>query len=809
MRAYSPPVTRQRARAIILGEAAQKDQRGKHEQEQRGQAQAQTQRAQGNRGTARSRRDHPQQRGSPEERRLSDHHRGDGAEKEIKGGGSGAGGYLTRSREAVTRPKPAATLGNSVSRWRRGGGRKNPGVGEQGGKSGAGGGSRSKVAVAVAASGPGQHAGEESTRGGGAGADAGVAPSSAAVSSSPLVGDAAASKGEATAPAPAAVPSVACSQPLEEVNPSILNAKGFLPGGGSGSGSVSYASGSGKEEGRTLPPPATTAAAASSSSDTPPPQREEPDGGNGDDGGLSVTGGSDSLQAAAEGNMTSGEGAEPAGAAGASEVPDPSSVMSDGQAGGGAVGVDGGSGDGAGALPTPPPARGGSAADPSSGAGWAVIDCGGGAGASSASSAAAAPATGGIMAESPAREVKPPAAGGWVGGALEGPGSRLKGKSVEAKGSTGVSPMQKRNRRELKLSEEETAMAGAPQGPVYQVAVLETGEFEPSPNADEEMRAVLAASGGGGDWADLYSAVDSARRLCIFHSEVVVHGGETTGEAHGEGDGEVSSNLAGVVGLLTLAVGNLRSSMVRNALLGVGDIFSFLKHDVGRVDIHPMVAGTLQRLAGDKRFICQTAAQAMEAAARNGPSLSVLHAILPSLDDRNAEVAAKSAFYSEQCLATLGVGSKAGVGLPEGMEFDRLVPGMSRALNGKVAEGRASSRRALLRSRKAMGLGAFEAAVAAALEKSEASALLAALATPNRTGGASRGGLGGREPILHGRGGAARGAGVGAGAGGRRGARPSIREQMMAARRKKEEEAGARAGEREGGGAGDGFVVVT
>lgn len=36
---------------------------------------------------------------------------------------------------------------------------------------------------------------------------------------------------------------------------------------------------------------------------------------------------------------------------------------------------------------------------------------------------------------------------------------------------------------------------------------------------------------------------------------------------------------------------------------------SFLKHDVGRVDIRPMVAGTLQRLAGDKRFICQTAAQ--------------------------------------------------------------------------------------------------------------------------------------------------------------------------------------------------------
>ena len=70
-------------------------------------------------------------------------------------------------------------------------------------------------------------------------------------------------------------------------------------------------------------------------------------------------------------------------------------------------------------------------------------------------------------------------------------------------------------------------------------------------------QAVLAAAGGGGDWADLYSAVDSARRLCIFHSGVLVREG----------------NLEGAVGLMVTAVGNLRSSMVRNALLGVGDMF--------------------------------------------------------------------------------------------------------------------------------------------------------------------------------------------------------------------------------------------
>lgn len=38
---------------------------------------------------------------------------------------------------------------------------------------------------------------------------------------------------------------------------------------------------------------------------------------------------------------------------------------------------------------------------------------------------------------------------------------------------------------------------------------------------------------------------------------------------------------------------------------------SFLGHDMARVDLRPMVTGTLQRLASDKRFICQTAAQVL------------------------------------------------------------------------------------------------------------------------------------------------------------------------------------------------------
>lgn len=104
MRAYSPPVTRLRARAIVLGEAAQKDQHGQQEREQGGQAQAQQ--APANSARIR-RRDHRQQQQhqqqSAQEELLSDRG-GARAAKEPKVGRRGAGSGFSSSREADARP---------------------------------------------------------------------------------------------------------------------------------------------------------------------------------------------------------------------------------------------------------------------------------------------------------------------------------------------------------------------------------------------------------------------------------------------------------------------------------------------------------------------------------------------------------------------------------------------------------------------------------------------------------------------------------------------------------------------------------
>lgn len=65
----------------------------------------------------------------------------------------------------------------------------------------------------------------------------------------------------------------------------------------------------------------------------------------------------------------------------------------------------------------------------------------------------------------------------------------------------------------------------------------------------------------------------------------------------------------------------------------------------------------------------------------------------------------KAAVYAEQCLAALGVGTKAGAGLPAGINTEPLLSGMGRALNGKVAEGRTAAKRALLRYMRRSKIG--------------------------------------------------------------------------------------------------------
>ncbi|CAM9652452.1 unnamed protein product, partial [Phaeothamnion confervicola] len=178
--------------------------------------------------------------------------------------------------------------------------------------------------------------------------------------------------------------------------------------------------------------------------------------------------------------------------------------------------------------------------------------------------------------------------GGCNGGGGSGGGGGGGGGSGSID-SAKVSPACKRSRcdvREITLSAEETAMRGAPQGPVYRVEVKETTQFMPSADPAAELVACLAGAAACGDWAAQYAALDSLRRLCIHHAALlltaplVVTGPSdnpagtagddrtsNTAEGGSGGDSDESSALAMLAPFVCAMAANLRSTMSRNALL--------------------------------------------------------------------------------------------------------------------------------------------------------------------------------------------------------------------------------------------------
>ncbi|CAM9280091.1 unnamed protein product, partial [Chrysoparadoxa australica] len=335
----------------------------------------------------------------------------------------------------------------------------------------------------------------------------------------------------------------------------------------------------------------------------------------------------------------------------------------------------------------------------------------------------------------------------------EGDSDRVKGKSVEVK-RTGTSPLLKRNRTEkleLKLSKEETMMRGAPQGTIYQVDVLNSSQFTASHDAAEELGCILGSANTGistGDdeqlgWAEQYTCIDSIRRLAIFHSDMLKKEGA----------------IRIILGVVSDAIMNLRSSTMRNGLLCMQDLFTSLGSWMDPAWVEPQLGNALDamlsRSGSDKRFIVETAVQALETAAQKGPALLVIRGMMAGIESKNPAVACKAVAITELCLGSLGVGSKADSGLPEGLELRTLLPFLSLSmLKGKLPECRSVARRGLLRSRKALGPAAFERELRQHLSAAEAENVLRTIAAGKK----------------------------GAGSKGHK-SRPSVRDAMRAARR--------------------------
>lgn len=192
----------------------------------------------------------------------------------------------------------------------------------------------------------------------------------------------------------------------------------------------------------------------------------------------------------------------------------------------------------------------------------------------------------------------------------------------------------------LEITAEEAAMSGAPTGVVYQVEVLSTEEIEPSSNPEEDL-ALVAEHANCSEWADQYGCIDAVRRLCLHHKEML---------------GE--EKLKDIFSLLVSGVSNLRSSMTRNALLCLREMLNQGFGPQMKESMPEICSVLLQRMVGDKKFICDACSAAMDVAVDSEVVSDVLAALLPNVNSKNPEISSRCMIYVEKCLNKIGMKSK-------------------------------------------------------------------------------------------------------------------------------------------------------
>ncbi|EWM22552.1 Armadillo-like helical [Nannochloropsis gaditana] len=206
------------------------------------------------------------------------------------------------------------------------------------------------------------------------------------------------------------------------------------------------------------------------------------------------------------------------------------------------------------------------------------------------------------------------------------------------------------------MSAAEKAMDGAPQGRVYQVQVRNTEDLPPSLHPALDLDLVLetvkegdAALHGGqrgeeerghADWAREYECIDAIRRLALHPSL---------------GPALLRPHLPLLLPFLLRSVHNLRSSMQRNALLCLRELF--VPAGLGPAFppfLEPMCALLLRQLGhGDKKFIrvaCEGVLAAAVGAEGGATVPFLLPALLPMVKAKKAEEAAGSLLWIEQGL---------------------------------------------------------------------------------------------------------------------------------------------------------------
>ena len=332
------------------------------------------------------------------------------------------------------------------------------------------------------------------------------------------------------------------------------------------------------------------------------------------------------------------------------------------------------------------------------------------------------------------------------------PASRKTGK-----GPKGPRPALQQLSNLKELSSEERALDGAPQGELFEAVLLDRSELTAIDELESALAVVvptLAEANLTAAWNVEFDAITLLRRLAAFHPEVLN-----------------SALLGQVIPGIVRSIRNLRSVLVRNAILLTGEMVQSSGDELARC-YQPLLDGLalalLDACSGNMpKLIRRAAADALHLAVSSRPLLSLLAPALASRSThRNKEVAEAAMVYAEKVLGALflssaaaaassfssssssvasssvssssslslsSLSSSSGPSPPDMSLFDRILPSLHEGLNGKTAPTKAAARSICKLALRVLGQEQFESKVSdvGSLSPSQKSELKAAALKPD------------------------------------------------------------------------------
>ncbi|AAF24615.1 unknown protein [Arabidopsis thaliana] len=173
------------------------------------------------------------------------------------------------------------------------------------------------------------------------------------------------------------------------------------------------------------------------------------------------------------------------------------------------------------------------------------------------------------------------------------------------------------------------------------------------------------------DWVLVCDALNTIRRLSIFHKEEMLH------------------MLEKVILFIVKSLKNPRSAVSKTACMTSADIFSsYNDHTIDQLDL--LLTQLLLKSSQDKRFVCEAAEKALVAMTAHVSPALLLPKLQPFLKNRNPRIRAKASTCFSRCVPRLGIEGIREYGI------EKLVQAASSQLSDQLPESREAARAVLL-----------------------------------------------------------------------------------------------------------------